>query len=103
MLDGRLGWRGAAVARGIVREDAAMEKPDNTYRLVVFEPVDDPEAVRDLFCRVTGITPDAMQWVARRRASGRSRWPRRSPRSCSTVSSSSAYRPRPGEPTCSPT
>ena len=36
------------------------------YRLVVFERVDDPAAVRDLFCRVTGIHPtDAMQWVAR--------------------------------------
>jgi hypothetical protein len=36
------------------------------YRLVVFEAVDEPQEVRDLFCRVTGIHPtDAMQWVAR--------------------------------------
>jgi hypothetical protein len=36
------------------------------YRLVVFEAVDDPQGVRDLFCKVTGIHPtDAMQWVAR--------------------------------------
>jgi len=42
------------------------EKPKATYRLVVFEEVDDPQGVRDLFCKVTGIHPtDAMQWVAR--------------------------------------
>jgi hypothetical protein len=36
------------------------------YRLVVFEEIDDPPKVRDLFCRVTGTHPtDAMQWVAR--------------------------------------
>lgn len=36
------------------------------YRLVVFEAVDEPQAVRDLFCKVTGLHPtDAMQWVAR--------------------------------------
>lgn len=36
------------------------------YRLVVFDEVDDPAAVRDLFCRVTGLHPtDAMQWVTR--------------------------------------
>lgn len=36
------------------------------YRLVVFEEIDDPQGVRDLFCRVTGIHPtDAMQWIAR--------------------------------------
>ena len=44
-----------------------MSMPDNTYRLVVFDPPDDPQAVRDLMCGVTGIHPtDAMQWVARR-------------------------------------
>jgi hypothetical protein len=43
-----------------------MTKPDNTYRLVVFDHPDDPRAVRDLMCGVTGIHPtDAMQWVAR--------------------------------------
>lgn len=36
------------------------------YRLVVFESVDDPQGVRDLFCKVLGIHPtDAMQWIAR--------------------------------------
>lgn len=36
------------------------------YRLVVFEAVDDPQGVRDLFCKVTGLHPtDAMQWIAR--------------------------------------
>jgi hypothetical protein len=43
-----------------------MPQPDNTYRLVVFDHPDDPQAVRDLMCGVTGIHPtDAMQWVAR--------------------------------------
>src|SRR4051812_6166011 len=43
-----------------------MIMPDNTYRLVVFDAPDDPHAVRDLMCGVTGIHPtDAMQWVAR--------------------------------------
>lgn len=50
-----------------------MSKPEAQYRLVVFEAVEDPQAVRDLFCRVTGMHPtDAMQWVAR--APGT--WPR---------------------------
>ena len=40
--------------------------PDNSYRLVVFEAPDDPRAVRDLLCAVTGIHPtDAMLWVNR--------------------------------------
>ncbi|MBX6314359.1 MAG: hypothetical protein IRY99_15820 [Isosphaeraceae bacterium] len=43
-----------------------MPKPDNAYRLVVFDAPDDPQAVRDLLCGVTGMHPtDAMQWVAR--------------------------------------
>jgi|SRR5579864_505493 len=43
-----------------------MSTPDNTYRLVVFEAPDDPHAVRDLLCGVTGFHPtDAMRWVAR--------------------------------------
>lgn len=43
-----------------------MSQPDDTYRLVLFEAPDDPVAVRDLLCRVTGSHPtDAMQWVAR--------------------------------------
>jgi hypothetical protein len=43
-----------------------MAKPENTYRLVVFEEPDDPQAVRDLVCGVMGIHPtDAMRLVAR--------------------------------------
>lgn len=43
-----------------------MPTADNTYRLVVFEEPEDPPAVRDLLCAVTGIHPtDAMLWVAR--------------------------------------
>ena len=40
--------------------------PDNTYRLVVFEGPENPPAVRDLICAVTGIHPtDAMLWINR--------------------------------------
>lgn len=36
------------------------------YRLVLFDAPEDPQAVRDLLCGVTGIHPtDAMQWIAR--------------------------------------
>jgi hypothetical protein len=36
------------------------------YQVVVFEAPEDPAAMRDLLCRVTGAHPtDAMQWVAR--------------------------------------
>ena len=44
-----------------------MASPNPLYRLVVFDEVDDqPAAVRDLFCRVTGLHPtDAMLWIAR--------------------------------------
>ena len=45
-----------------------MDQPDPLYRLVVFDEVDadDRTAVRDLFCRVTGMHPtDATQWIAR--------------------------------------
>lgn len=41
-------------------------RPDNTYRLVVFHAPENPRAVRDLLCSVTGDHPtDAAQWVAR--------------------------------------
>ncbi len=44
----------------------ANPKSGPQYRLVVFDEVDDPAAVRDLFCKVTGLHPtDAMLWVAR--------------------------------------
>ncbi len=43
-----------------------MAEPEALYRLVVFDELDEPQAVRDLFVRVTGAHPtDAMQWVAR--------------------------------------
>jgi hypothetical protein len=36
------------------------------YRLVIFEAIEEPHAVRDLICRVTGMHPtDAMQWISR--------------------------------------
>ncbi len=44
---------------------AESSKPDNTYRLVLFDTPDEPEKVRDLICGVTGAHPtDAMYWVA---------------------------------------
>lgn len=43
-----------------------MSKSDDGYRLVLFGAPEDPVAVRDLLCKVTGIHPtDAMRWVAR--------------------------------------
>lgn len=43
-----------------------MAMADNSYRLVVFNEPEDPAAVRDLLCAVTGIHPtDAMLWVGR--------------------------------------
>ena len=43
-----------------------MAQSDVQYRLVVFDELDDPHKVRDLFSEVTGAHPtDAMQWVAR--------------------------------------
>ncbi len=50
------------------------------YRMVIFDSVEPDElpAVRDLFCRVTGIHPtDATQWIAK--APGV--WPRPLPES----------------------
>ena len=58
---GRMPTTGAARAGG-----GPMARDKNAYRLVLFEPPEDPQAVRDLLCEVTGIHPtDAMQWVAR--------------------------------------
>ena len=43
-----------------------MAQTDVQYRLVVFDELDDPHKVRDLFSQVTGAHPtDSMQWVAR--------------------------------------
>src|SRR4051812_30395911 len=55
-----------AMPRAGSRRGRTMANTIPMYRLVVFEEVDDPQGVRDLFCKVTGIHPtDAMQWVAR--------------------------------------
>jgi hypothetical protein len=36
------------------------------YRLVIFDTIEDPQAIRELFCRLTGMHPtDAVQWLAR--------------------------------------
>jgi hypothetical protein len=44
----------------------SMAQSDVQYRLVIFDELDDPLKVRDLFSEVTGAHPtDAMQWVAR--------------------------------------
>lgn len=44
----------------------AMARSEIHYRLVIFDEIDDPHKVRDLFAEVTGAHPtDAMQWVAR--------------------------------------
>lgn len=43
-----------------------MAQSGARYRLVVFDELDDPHKVRDLFAEVTGAHPtDAMQWVSR--------------------------------------
>lgn len=43
-----------------------MPEAEPQYRLVVFDELDDPRAVRDLFASATGAHPtDAMQWVSR--------------------------------------
>ena len=43
-----------------------MAQTNVQYRLVIFDPLDDPQKVRDLFAEVLGTHPtDAMQWVAR--------------------------------------
>ncbi|MHB1559789.1 MAG: hypothetical protein ACYC61_20255 [Isosphaeraceae bacterium] len=50
-----------------------MSTTPTRYRLVIFEAIAEPQPVRDLFCRATGMHPtDAMQWLAR--APGA--WPR---------------------------
>ena len=43
-----------------------MAETEPLYRLVVFDELETPHAVRDLFVAVTGVHPtDAMQWIAR--------------------------------------
>jgi hypothetical protein len=43
-----------------------MAQNEVLYRLVVFDELDDPHPVRDLFCEVTGVhQADAVQWLAK--------------------------------------
>jgi hypothetical protein len=43
-----------------------MSNTPPRYRLVVFQTIDEPQELRDLVCRVTGMHPtDAVQWLAR--------------------------------------
>ncbi|WP_422927605.1 hypothetical protein [Singulisphaera sp. PoT] len=43
-----------------------MTSGNPEYRMVIFEALDDPKGVRDLFCKVLGMHPtDATQWLAR--------------------------------------
>ena len=43
-----------------------MPQSPAQYRLVVFDELDNPQPVRDLFCQVLGVHPtDSAQWVAR--------------------------------------
>jgi hypothetical protein len=50
-----------------------MSKSPSRYRLVIFDTIEDPQVIRDLVCRVTGMHPtDVVQWLAR--APGA--WPR---------------------------
>jgi hypothetical protein len=43
-----------------------MPKTPPQYRLVIFDSIENPQLLRDLVCRVTGMHPtDAVQWLAR--------------------------------------
>jgi hypothetical protein len=43
-----------------------MSNTPPRYRLVIFQAIDEPQELRDLVCRVTGMHPtDAVQWLAR--------------------------------------
>ena len=43
-----------------------MSNTPPRYRLVIFQTIDEPQELRDLVCRVTGMHPtDAVQWLAR--------------------------------------
>jgi hypothetical protein len=43
-----------------------MSKTPAQYRLVIFEAIEEPQLLRDLVCRVTGMHPtDVVQWLAR--------------------------------------
>ena len=36
------------------------------YRLVIFDRIDDPQELREMICRLTGMHPtDVVQWLAR--------------------------------------
>ncbi len=52
-----------------------MSSTPPRYRLVIFQTIDEPQELRDLVCRVTGMHPtDAVQWLARAPGHGLSRW-----------------------------
>jgi hypothetical protein len=43
-----------------------MSKTPPQYRLVIFDAIDEPQDLRELVCRVTGLhATDAVQWLAR--------------------------------------
>lgn len=43
-----------------------MSNTPPRYRLVIFQTINEPQELRDLVCRVTGMHPtDAVQWLAR--------------------------------------
>ena len=43
-----------------------MPTTPTRYRLVIFDAIENPQDVREIFCRVTGMHPtDAVQWLAR--------------------------------------
>jgi hypothetical protein len=43
-----------------------MSRAPARYRLVIFDPIDDPQEIRDVVCKATGMHPtDAVQWLAR--------------------------------------
>ena len=45
----------------------AMPETAPRYRLVIFDAIDDPQELREMICRLTGMHPtDVVQWLARR-------------------------------------
>ena len=60
-------WLDIALPHNLPLESAPiMPTTPARYRLVIFEAIDEPQEVRELVCRVTGMHPtDATQWLAR--------------------------------------
>ena len=43
-----------------------MPNSEPKYRLVIFDTIDDPQALREMICGATGMHPtDVVQWLAR--------------------------------------